>query len=247
MKNRTPGGFGTWHVLGLSLVLCGACGGRAVTIEGSAPGGDGGATASAGAANIGGAHVGGATGKAGSSSAGSPSAGAPSGGAGNSCREVECPAIACGSGAMLVLEPGACCPTCESNCAAQTCPGVACASGYQLTTLPGQCCPSCVATPMLDCATGQQDYQQTRTQLSDKYKAGCSSDADCVAVVPGNACETDCSYVAVLAVTFNDLTTNLASAAMSDCANCGPAPIPTCGPRPVVSCAQGQCQVGLPD
>ncbi len=247
MKNRRMSrGLGTWDVLGLSLALCGgACGGRAVTIEGGAPGGDGGATASAGAANVGGANISGASGKAGGSSAGSPGAGASSGGAGNNCGQVECPDIACGSGAMLVTEPGACCPTCEPNCDVP-CPGVLCASGYQPVLLPGQCCLTCVATPMLDCATGQKNYQQSRAQLTDKYQGPCTSDADCVAVAPGNSCEADCSYVAILTATLGDLTTNLASAALTDCANCGPMPIPAC-PQPNVSCIQGSCQIGAPD
>lgn len=249
MKNRTPSGARKWSVLGLCLLLGNACGGRAVTIEGSGPGGDGGATASAGAANVGGANVGGAnvggtSGKAGGSNAGSPSAGAPSGGAGNNCSNVECPAIACGSGATLVTEPGACCPTCESDCAQQPCPDIACASGYQLVTEPGQCCPTCVAQPMLDCATGQKNYQQTRAALTGKYQEGCSADADCVAVVPGNACEADCAYVAILSATLGDLTTNLESAAMTDCANCGPMPIPACPPASV-GCEQGQCKLLL--
>jgi hypothetical protein len=245
MKNRMPSGSGGWRGLRFCVLLCGACGGRAVTIEGSTPNGasgNGGAVAVAGAANVGGAG-----GKAGASSAGSPGAGAPSGGAGNNCSQVECPALACGAGAMLVLEPGACCPTCESNCAAQPCPDIACASGYQLMTQVGQCCPTCVASPMLDCAMGQQNYQQSRAQLTGKYEEGCTSDAECIVVAPVNACETGCSYVAVLGVTFSDLTTNLASAAMTDCANCAPTPSRICSPPPVVSCVQGQCEIGALD
>lgn len=232
-------------MLSLGLLLSSACGGRAVTIEGSSPGGSagtGGATEVAGATNVGGAG-----GKAGASSAGSPGAGAPSGGAGSNCNQVECPPIACGAGATLVTEPGACCPTCESNCASRPCADIACPSGYQLMTLPGQCCPNCVLDPMLDCATGQQLYQQGRAQLTDKYQEGCTSDAECIAVAPVNACETGCSYVAILGVTFNDLTSNLASAAMMDCANCGPTPSRICGPLPSVSCVQGQCEIGALD
>jgi hypothetical protein len=79
--------------------------------------------------------------------------------------------------------------------------------------------------------------------LLDKYAYGCKTDADCVAVTPANQCESGCSVVAVWSQVLNDLTSNLASDAMTDCAACmsDPVPPPCLPPGMSVICSGGQC------
>ncbi|HWZ90321.1 MAG TPA: hypothetical protein VNW92_15770 [Polyangiaceae bacterium] len=226
----------------LGAALGSACGGRSVTVEDGASGGAAGKS-SAGAAAGAGATGGRASGGTGPGAGGSPNAGGvSSAGAGNNCGFTACPAIACGSGSSLVFPPGACCPVCQSNCLQQPCPDIACQSGYQLQTQPGQCCPTCVPSTMIDCATGQQKYFQFRAMLLDKYAYGCTTDADCATVVPTNSCESGCSAVAVWSPVVNDLNSNLASDAMTDCAACMSGPVPPCKP-PLGNaiCSGGQC------
>ncbi|HWZ87656.1 MAG TPA: hypothetical protein VNW92_02365 [Polyangiaceae bacterium] len=229
--------------LGFGVVL--GCGGRAETIEG---GGAGGSSIGSGATtSVGGAGHGGTTSVAQGGSmaigvAGGPSAGSPgSAGSVDQCGTVSCPAIACGAGAMLVLEPGTCCPVCISKCSMVACPGLTCPSGFMLQSSPDDCCPSCVPNPVIDCATGMANYKMTRSQLTDKYKDGCKTDADCVVVVPTNACESGCGYVAVTNQALDDLLTNLGSSAMMNCGSCMNGPVPPCAAPRIPVCEQNQC------
>jgi hypothetical protein len=252
MKNRTSTrSIKTLCALGLGVVLAGACGGRAVTVEDgmSAAGTGAGTSAVGGGVATGGGSGkpsggGGGIGRAGSSGV----AGAASGGAPNNC-DAPCPPIACGSGSALVFPNGACCPTCVSNCPQQVCPAIACPSGYQLETQPGQCCPSCVPSSMLDCATGQMNYASQRDALLTKYAYGCTTDTDCIAATPTNRCEPGgCSSVAIWKGALDNLTSNLSSEADIDCAACGVVPVPPCTPPSrLLRCVGQQCQFWTPD
>jgi len=228
-------------------LLASACGGRAVTIEGSAGSGatgdvGSGATGDVGAGGTGtgagGGRANGGTGNVGR--AGSGSAGFASAGAGNTCGATTCPAIACGTGTTPYFPPGACCPICQSNCAAP-CPGIACASGYELQQQPGECCPSCVPSMSSECAAGLQSYQQLRSQLISKYQYGCASDADCVATFVYDNCENGCLPAAIWTGAVDFFYSNLTSAAMMDCSACGALPPSCSSPSPAVVCNQGQC------
>jgi len=248
MKNQMARGTGAVCTLGLSILLGSACGGRSVTLEGGAGGNGAESNGAGGSVSVAGGNTGGApSGKGGTSSAGAATSAGAAATAG-ACGNVGCPAIACGPGSTLVTPPGACCPTCESDCLEQPCPGVECPVGYQVQTLPGQCCPSCVATPMLDCTTGQQNYAATRAAFADKYKDRCSSAADCVQVAPYNRCESDCAYVPISTMALSDFNSNSASAALMDCANCPVLPPPpACTPTGTVMCVMGQCALAVPD
>jgi hypothetical protein len=222
---------------GVSLLA--ACGGRSETIEGGSTGGT--SVASGASTSVGGATSGGSTTveQGGTASAGTPGAGAAGG-----CF-AGCPDIACGSGAMLVTEPGTCCPVCETACSHVTCPGMTCPGGYQQQMNPGDCCPICVPIPTMDCATGMMSYEQERAQLADKYAFGCKTAADCVAVAPSNMCEGGCGYAAISNAALNDFITNLGNAAPMDCVNCPSQPTPRCAPPPLPYCDQGQCKIPI--
>jgi hypothetical protein len=246
MKNRSS--IRNIRNLCACALFVSACGGRAVTIEGSAGSaatGDVGTGGASTGGTGGGGRANGGTGNVGR--AGSGSAGLSSAGAGNACGFTTCPLLACGPRSTPYYPPGACCPICQSNCDAP-CPNIACASGYELQQQPDQCCPSCVPSTMLDCATGQQNYQQLRSQLVSKYQYGCASDADCVAAAVYNNCESGCSLVPIWSGAANNLNSNLSSAALMDCAACGSAPPPCLIPPAPVACYQGQCafQSNLP-
>lgn len=225
------------------VLFVSACGGRAVTIEGSAGSGAtgevgaGGAGASAGRANGGTGNVG----RAGSGSAGV----AGVAGAGNACSFTTCPSIGCGPGTTPYYPPGACCPICQSNCEAP-CPVIVCPSGYELQQQPGECCPTCVQTTTPECAAGLQSYQDLRSQLVSKYQYGCTTIADCAVVATYNDCESGCSPVAIWSSAVDFFYSNLSSAALMDCSACGPAP-PPCLIPPSSSghlvCNQGQCEL----
>ncbi len=256
MKNRTSKrSLKALCALGASVALGGACGGRAVTIEGGSENGVGayGAGASGGAVAAGGSGAAsgratggtGNVGRGGSSSAGSASAGAASAGGEGGCAHTSCPPIAC-TGAV-VYAPGACCPTCESNCLDQPCPGIACASGYQLQTQPGQCCPTCVPSTMVDCATGEKNYAALKAALLSKYTYGCATDTDCVVSAPTNSCEPGgCGWVPVWKGAVESLNSNLANEAALDCVACGAVPVPPCAPPLPTRCVNQQCQVTMP-
>jgi len=234
MKNRRA--IRNIRKLCACVLFLSACGGRAVTIEGSAGSGATGDVGTGGTGTSGGGRANGGTGNVGR--AGSGSAGVA--GAGHTCGFTTCPAIACGPGSTPYFPPGSCCPICQSNCAAP-CPAIACASGYELQQQPGQCCPSCVPSTNSECATGQQNYQQLRAQLVSKYKYGCATAADCVAAAVYNNCESGCSLEAIWSGAVDFFNSNLGSAALMDCSACGPAPPPCLIPPPVLDCNQGEC------
>jgi hypothetical protein len=220
----------TLTTLALSVVLGGACGGRAVSVEEGSPAG--GAMAAGGRPNGGP----GSSGKGGGASAGAPSAGA-----GNQC-VAACPEKTCDPGSSLVTRPGECCPVCQSLCPNQVC-ALSCPMGFQLETPPGQCCASCVPLPMLDCVTGRMNYLQLRDTLLSKYASGCNTAADCEVIAPSNGCELGCGYVAVASSELQNLISNLASDAWTDCAACDVPLTPPCDlPAPVV-CLNGQCSM----
>jgi hypothetical protein len=236
----------------VSLALGGACGGRAVTIEGGSDNGAG-ASGAAVAASGSGATAGRASGgtgnvaRGGSSNPGGASAGGASTGGEGGCAHASCPLIPC-TGAAVVYAPGACCPTCQANCLQQPCPDIACASGYQLQTQPGQCCPTCVPSTMTACATGEKNYASVKAALLSKYTYGCATDADCVTLAATNRCEPGgCAWVPVWKGAADSLNSNLANDAAMDCAACGVAPVLSCAPPPVATCVNEQCQFFMPD
>lgn len=137
------------HFPTLVATLAIACGGSVFKHDDDGSGAKGsGGSATAGKSSGGGSS------KAGTSSGGASSGGNASGGggvgAGPNCAAVDCTAADCTDDQLLVLEPGACCPTCQpkvDGCENVRCePVKECGPGYALTQPAGACCAGCFPT-----------------------------------------------------------------------------------------------------
>jgi hypothetical protein len=122
------------------------------------------------------------------------------------------------------------------------CPELTCPEGYQVGFQELACCPRCLPTiPIVDCKTGQTQYEILRSELVNKFAQGCKSAADCVTVAPTNLCENGCRYVAISSLTVDDLNSNLGSSATTECVDCGQSPVPPCDPPLPPICKNGAC------
>jgi hypothetical protein len=250
MKNRSPrSSAALFFALGLSALLAVACGGRAVTIEdGNASGGS---DSSAGTFSAG--AVAGKTGVAGFTSGGYSNGGYSNGGYSNgasagaaaTCGANTCPATLCGPNEEPITPPDACCPVCEPSCSQQICLDIGCANGFMSIIPPGQCCPTCVPISMTSCEAGKAQYATALSGMAEKYRYGCMTSTDCTVILPVNQCESGCDYLPVWIPVTNDFSTNLASEAANDCANCAPNQTPPCAlPAFNAQCVAGQCTLG---
>ena len=236
-------------VLALGAWLAGACAGRAESLSdgtdgSSGAGGSLGASGQSGVALAGSpAVIAGAPG-AGAPGAGAPGAGAAaiaagSGGESNVCETVDCPGIVCAKGSEPVVPAGACCATCQCQQACLPCP-----VDTHAEAQAGQCCPSCVPSnpPPLSCEAGKMQYATERAQLVEKYSQGCSADSQCVTMTVANACE-NCQPVALTSVTAPSFSSNMSSAAATDCVACPSVAIPPCVPPPAPVCINNFCKL----
>ena len=208
----------------LGAWLASACGGRSAS-DGN---GSSGAAGSAGSSAVAGADSG---------TSGAGAAGAP-----DTCGTVNCPNIVCPVNTAPVALPGECCETCQSTC---TEPCQACGPGSHAVMHSNVCCPSCEPDmpPTPSCESGQMAYATARAAMLEKYSSGCSVDQDCVALGPSNRCEGGCDFGAILASNVNNWTSNLDSAAKTQCVNCPEPQTAKCAaPLPPV-CLNRVCQL----
>lgn len=221
-------------LVAVTLGLLGACGGRSRSIVDP----DSEPAPTAGALNV-------SAGSGGAVSSGG--ADASPGGMGNVCNNVNCATPRCADGFKLVTPPGDCCSVCQPACTpTDGCPNVICGSGTHLETPDGACCPQCVENPKPSCEQGRAIYTQLRAQLLEKYKMGCSTDTECVALAPVNSCESGCQYEVVWSSAARFFTDNLADSALMNCSTCNAGPIPPCDPPDPPACVMGECRFLIP-
>jgi hypothetical protein len=227
--------------LALCASLANACGGRSAS-DGSgvgSPGSSGAPDSSHAGASRGGAGTVGTSGAPAAGASASGASGDGASGAPDMCGVVECPNIGCPVNTAPVVQPGACCPICQSTCKPACVP---CPVDTHPVMVAGACCPSCESSlpPPLSCESGKMMYAASRAQMLDKYSHGCATDQDCVAMAPSNRCEPGCAYAALLGIEVDNFNSNLKSDADNECVNCPMQPFPECGP-PIPVCLGGAC------
>ena len=264
MRRRLSSRAGAACALCLGALWAGACGGRVAIY---ADGAGGAAVSAAGRASAPGEMSGSGLG-AGGAVGGVPSSGAPAGGAvggvvvsgtaaggavgdaigsgGDAgaaviCDSVTCPVLRCGPTSVLTGVAGACCPFCQTTCSAAA---FQCADGYHREACTQDYKTDCVSDHRAErCAQERREYAVDLPSVEASNQIGCSSDADCVAVVPNNRCKEGCQYVVVPRATadvFNAV--DFVGYYCPECANIPPVSR-GCVP-PKVYCANNRC-VGL--